>query len=57
MATSSSIPYYIVRIWPSSEKRELRRAELKGLLLARNYHESLIDSSIENLRKVALLKV
>ena len=64
-STSAAIPYSlalrIVRICTSQEKRDLRLKDLKELLLARNYPENLIDSSINKAkkipRKVALFKV
>ena len=64
-ATTKSIPYSlslrIVRICTKPETRDIRLTELKELLLARNYPESLIDRSIDKARKiprkVALFKV
>ena len=64
-STTQAIPYSlslrIVRICTKKENRDKRLAELKDLLLARKYPESLIDRSIEKARKiprkVALLKV
>ena len=51
----------IVRICTKPESRDLRLAELKVLLLAREYPESLVNRSIEKAenipRKVALLNV
>ena len=63
--TTQSIPYSlslsIIRICTKSENRDKRLSELKELLLAREYPESLIDRSIEKSRKisrkVALYKV
>ena len=50
-----------MRICTKPEDRDSRLAELKDLLIARNYPESLIDRGIEKARKVprrvALLKV
>ena len=64
-ATTKSIPFSlslrIVRICIKPENRDQRLKELKELLLARNYPESLVDRGIEKAvkipRKVALLKV
>ena len=61
----SSIPQLlslrIMRIWTSPEKMDIQLQELKQLLLARDYPETLIDSSIKKTRKVprkvALFKV
>ena len=54
-ATSAAIPYslalQIVRICTSQEKRDLRLKDLKDLLLARNYPNNLIDSSINKAKK------
>jgi hypothetical protein len=63
--TSKAIPFSlslrIVRICSKQENRNRRLNELKELLLARNYPESLIDRSIAKAikipRKIALLKV
>ena len=63
--TTKAIPFSlslrIVRICSKPEDRDKRLAELKELLLARNYPETLIDRSIEKARKIprkfALLKV
>ena len=48
--TTKSIPYSfnlrIVRIFPKKENRDKRLVELKELLLARQYPESLIDISM-----------
>ena len=50
-STTKSIPYSlslrIVRICSKEENRDKRLHELKELLLARNYPESLIDRSIK----------
>ena len=50
-----------MRVCSKPEDRDKRLAELKELLLARNYPETLIDRSIEKgekiPRKIALLKV
>ena len=64
-STTKSIPYSlslrIVRICSKDENKDMRLSELKELLLARNYPESLIDRGIEMAkkipRKVALMKV
>ena len=63
--TTRAIPYSlslrIVRICSKPNDRDKRLAELKELLLPRNYPEDLINRSIEKARKtprkVALLKV
>ena len=63
--TTKAIPFSlslrIVRICSKPNDRDKRLAELKELLLARNYPEDLINRSIEKARKiprkVALLKV
>ena len=63
--TTKSIPFSlslrIIRICSKPENRDKRLTELKELLTARNYPESLIDRSIEKAkkipRKVALMKV
>ena len=63
--TSKAIPFSlslrIIRICTKIEDRKRRLQELKELLLARNYPESLIDRSIAKAikipRNVALLKV
>ena len=55
-STTQAIPYSlslrIVRICTKPESRDLRLAELKELLLAREYPESLINRSIEKARKI-----
>ena len=64
-STTKAIPYWlslrIIRICTKPEFRDIRLSELKELLLARQYPESLIDRSIERARKiprkVALLKM
>ena len=64
-STTASIPFSlslrIVRICTNTLKRDIRLAELKQLLLARNYPEPLIDSAVTKARKIprkiALLKV
>ena len=63
--TTQSIPYSlslrIVRICTKIENRDKRLAELRQLLLERNYPESMVDRGIEKARKVprkvALMKV
>ena len=63
--TTKAIPYSlslrIVRICTKSEERDMRLNEIKELLLARQYPESLVDRAIEKAklipRKVALFKV
>ena len=51
----------IIRICSKPENRDKQLTELKELLAARNYPESIIDRSIEKAkkipRKVALMKV
>ena len=62
---TASIPFSlglrIVRICTKTENRDKRLKELKGVLLQRNYPNSLIDRGIERARKIprkiALLKV
>ena len=64
-STTKSIPFSlslrIVRICSKTENRDKRLLELKELLLARYYPESLIDRSMDKARKIprkiALLKV
>ena len=64
-STTTSIPYSlslrIVRICSKPENRDKRLCELKELLLARQYPESLIDRNIDKARKIprkiALLRV
>ena len=64
-ATTKAIPYSlslrIIRICTKPQNRDKRLAELKELLLARNYPKEMIDRAINKARKIprkmALMKV
>ena len=63
--TTLAIPYSlslrIIRICAKTENRDKRLAELKNLLIARDYPESLVTRAIERARnlprKIVLLKI
>ena len=61
LAIPFSLSMRIVRICSKPEVRDKRLAELKQLLLARNYPEKIVDSAISKARKiptnVALFKI
>ena len=52
LAIPFSLSMRIVRICSKPEVRDKRLAELKELLLARNYPEKIVDSAVSKARKI-----